>query len=515
MNLVDQLRDRAKADPGRLALVDPSGGRVRRVTYGELWGRVCGASRAIGEAGLGRGDAVLLFQGVSLELYVFLLGALHGGRVCVFVDPQASPGFLAGCVEQMPVAGYFGGWRAQVLRWMRAPLRRVRVSWVSGGVWPGCREIGGVGREFDPVEADSGAAALVTFTSGSTGAPKGAVRTHGFLLAQHEALAGALALREGEVDLVTLPVFALANLASGVVSVLADGDLRRPGEVDAARIARQCGAEGVTRCAASPAFVRRMLGSGARLRAIYTGGAPVFPSLMEAVRREGLAERVIAVYGSTEAEPIAEFAEEAMGPEVRRRVAEGGGLPAGRPVDAVRLAILPDAWGTPIGAMAREEFEAKRLGPMEVGEIVVAGPHVLPGYLGGRGDLETKFRVADEVWHRTGDAGYVDRDGKLWLCGRCGAKAQVGERVWYPFQVEGMLDGMEGVERSALVGGAGVVAVEARSGEAAERVQEVLAGTGLAVERVDRIPLDRRHQAKVDYPRLAARMGRREGIRAR
>ncbi|MFO1448420.1 MAG: AMP-binding protein [Opitutaceae bacterium] len=46
-----------------------------------------------------------------------------------------------------------------------------------------------------------------------------------------------------------------------------------------------------------------------------------------------------------------------------------------------------------------------------IGEIVVAGDHVLKGYLGGHGDAETKFKVGDETWHRTGDAGSLDAAG--------------------------------------------------------------------------------------------------------
>ena len=101
--------------------------------------------------------------------------------------------------------------------------------------------------------------ALVTFTSGSTGVPKAAVRTHGFLMAQHRALEKALEFAEGETDLITLPVFVLANLASGLTSVLADTDLRAPGKADAAAIREQCRRHGVTRCAASPAFFEALL----------------------------------------------------------------------------------------------------------------------------------------------------------------------------------------------------------------------------------------------------------------
>ena len=110
--------------------------------------------------------------------------------------------------------------------WSRA-LRRIPVKacarsarhWRSGTFEKNCAE------PDDP--------ALVTFTSGSTGVPKAALRTHRFLLAQYRALESSIALEAGEVDLATLPVFVLANLAAGVTTVIPK-DVRRPGAVDPA-----------------------------------------------------------------------------------------------------------------------------------------------------------------------------------------------------------------------------------------------------------------------------------------
>src|SRR5258708_12684717 len=79
----------------------------------------------------------------------------------------------------------------------------------------------------------------MTFTSGSTGQPKAAVRTHRFLLAQHRALADSIKLEPGELDLTTLPIFVLANLASGVTSLLPNANISSPGTVKVEGIAAQ------------------------------------------------------------------------------------------------------------------------------------------------------------------------------------------------------------------------------------------------------------------------------------
>ncbi|NNE90107.1 MAG: AMP-binding protein, partial [Verrucomicrobiales bacterium] len=154
-----------------------------------------------------------------------------------------------------------------------------------------------------------------------------------------------------------------------------------------------------------------------------------------------------------------------------------GGLLAGTPVPEIELEIADD------------------------GEIVVTGPHVLKGYLDGKGDAETKFTGADgeTIWHRTGDLGRLDTDGRLWLLGRVSAK--IGDELC-PFAVECALSFVEGVGRTAVLeseeDGQPVLFLEG-NGE----VGPILNQFGIhRIIPLKKIPVDRRHNAKVDYPAL-------------
>ena len=120
----------------------------------------------------------------------------------------------------------------------------------------------------------------------------------------------------------------------------------------------------------------------------------------------------------------------------------GAGLLAGPPVSSIRLRILPDRWGDALGPWTTEHLESQQLPSGQPGEIVVSGDHVLPGYLDGVGDSESKIHVDGRVWHRTGDAGYVDDRGRLWLLGRCSAKVSDSHGVVYPFAVEAAASGL-------------------------------------------------------------------------
>ena len=158
--------------------------------------------------------------------------------------------------------------------------------------------------------------------------------------------------------------------------------------------------------------------------------------MLDAIAASAPEAAVVAVYGSTEAEPIAEIDRRAIEPADRVAMQQGAGLLAGLPAPSIQLRILSDRWGTPLGPWRLEDLDRESLAAGEVGEIVVSGDHVLTGYLDGRGDEETKIRVGDRTWHRTGDAGYLDRRGRLWLLGRASAKVIDDDGVVYPFSIE-------------------------------------------------------------------------------
>lgn len=517
MNLVTLLIEQARARSAAPALIEGRG-RARRVTtFAELDRRSRVAAARLRAAGLASGQPVLIFQPMSAELYVALVAVFRLGAVAMFLDPSAGRRHLERCCALSPPAALLASPRALWLRLVSPALRRIPRQFRLAGWAPWAPPLEArVAAGADTIEAvEAPAPALLTFTSGSTGEPKAAMRTHGFLIAQHRALAESLALTPGEVDLATLPIFVLANLASGVTSVIPDADLRRPDAIAAEPVIAQLRAEGATRSAASPAFYERLLGvtgdgrhALAPLRAIYTGGAPVFPRLLtrlaEAVAAGG---RAVAVYGSTEAEPIAHIARDEITSDDLAAMRAGRGLLAGHPVPQIGLRILPDRWGRVLGPWTGAEFECECLPPGGVGEIVVSGEHVLPGYLGGRGDAETKFSVDGRRWHRTGDAGRLDDRGRLWLLGRCAARIEDARGVLYPFAVECAAQEIAGVRRTALlaVEGERWLAIEAVAGVEPDRagLSAIARSAGIdRTEMVDAIPVDARHNAKVDYPAL-------------
>lgn len=514
------LTELARSRPDTLALLD--GRQGRRLTYAQLEREVKEAAAWLHGQGFRRNDAILVFVPMSADLYVALLAMFRLGMVALFLDPSAGAEHMAQCCRRWAPAGFLAIPKAHLLRLRCPALRQIprmivlggwaplATRWLAGKARPGATEE--TTRLEDP--------ALVTFTSGSTGVPKAAVRSHGFLLAQYRALAPSIRLEPGDVDLATLPVFTLANLAAGIVTVIPDVDLRRPGAVDGATVLRQIERAGVTRVTASPAFfeclIRGATAAGRTLpalRKLYTGGAPVFPRLLRGLRSIAPNADVVAAYGSTEAEPIAHVALDEITPEDEAAMEGGGGLLAGHCVDEIQLRVLPDRWGVPRADLTPDAFAAEVLPPGAMGEIVVAGEHVLRGYLGGIGDEETKFKVGETRWHRTGDAGRLDQQGRLWLLGRCAARIQDARGTLYPFGVECAAMSFAQVERAAAIAHEQRRYLFVQCGGTtppsfAEALKQAVQWAPIdEVKIVDRLPVDKRHNAKIDYPALRAMLG--------
>lgn len=488
MNLITLLDERAAESPEQPAIIDSSG----ITTFAQLAAQSCGVARRLQAAGLQAGERVVVLAPMSAALYAGLLGAWRMGATVVAVDPGAGSRQLAQMMARTAPRVLLASAGALWLRWRYPALRRIPLALRLGGGLSLRRRIDRPAAALAPHAVDADHPALLTATSGSTGEPKIALRSHGLLLAQHRAIAASLGSRPGAISLATLAIFSLSDLAAGQTVLVPKANLRQPGRIKPGPVLRQIAHYRPEVLVASPAFLQRLLPADlSPLQRIFTGGAPVFPSLLDALAVAAPQARISALYGSTEAEPIAHIDHGDFTPAIRQVLGSGAGLPAGLPVKEVNCCIL-----RPDGSECASD---------EAGEICVAGDHVIPGYLDGRGDADSKLRRNGRIYHRSGDCGRRDAGGRLWLLGRLGAVVHDGQGVLYPFAVEAAAMEVPGVRRCALlaVNGKRLLAVEA------EPAADPFAALTLALAwaKLERIipcviPVDRRHNAKVDYPAL-------------
>lgn len=466
LNLIEAFLAQVEARPDAAAIIAPDG---RVTTYAQLARASNTRARAWAREGIGAGDVVLIARGVSVELYETLLAVFRLGAVAMFPEPATGLTGLRLAVQAAQPKAVATTALGHVIRLGFRELRALK-----GLPEPGDDDVG----EEVLAHLPDDAPALITFTSGSTGRPKGIVRSAAFLMLQHELLEHVRDTQPGDVDLISLPVFILSNLAAGAASVIPAGRLTRPAKLDGARLRAQMAEFGVNRIVAPPAVVARIVeGAEAmpKLEAIFTGGGPVFPNLLHAAAKAAPNAEIHAVYGSTEAEPIAHVQIADIAEADWAAMASGGGLLAGKPIPEISVELRDH-------------------------EVFVAGPHVNRGYLDKRDDASTKSEHNGVLWHRTGDAARVDEQGRIWLLGR--REAASGEL--FPFAVETAALSWPGVRRAALLAGSprAKLALEGDGLDAGEMQRRAGAMGTIDAVIVRQVPVDKRHNSKIDYARL-------------
>lgn len=535
-NIARHLVERARSQPSAQAFieVDETGRTQRVITYRHLEELVAACAGGLRARGINRGDAVVCFVPMSLELYVTFLALLRLGAIITFIDPWGGRSMLESAAALVKPVAFIGIPKSLVLLARSRTLRRLRLVITTGKLriprtTRFARLIDTAREDWvtAPVDTTATDHALITFTSGSTGAPKGADRTHGFLQAQHDVLEAETKLTPTDVVFTNLPIVVLHALGRGACTVLAPGSISQNPEPDSKPFHQLVTRSQATILVLSPTPLRQLTRAPGRgtlpsVRRIYTGGGPVLPDLLDAARSIAPTAEIIALYGSTESEPIAHApADDVLAR--REQMRRSGGIFVGRDVDSVELRIIRST-DRPITIDPGGSIDDWSVSDQAPGEIIVAGPHVNRSYLGNeRAVRENKIR--DEhgvVWHRTGDIGRRDSTGALWLLGRRGAGINIdGRRVW-PLEIETPILDLPEVERAALCtpkfDGAGrefknaaaVLAIQPAAGftrtEAAAAVvanlRERHLDGAIEVRTLSTIPMDKRHAAKVDTEQL-------------
>lgn len=520
MNILEVFRRTAETAPDRAAIYERGKpwGKSRSLTFHELDMRARQLAALFRKHKLKTGDVVLVFIPMSGELYAVLTAAFQLGLVVMFVDPAIGSQQLEPCIRLTNPQAFIGTMQAYFFRLTSPALKGIEKVFVVGPPLPGAVSLAAarkLGSYDSIVECDSETPALITFTSGSTGVPKGVVRTHGFLLNTQKICATHLALEPGSVDLTTMPIFTMLNLSSGISSVIPDIQGSKMARMRPDLVAAQIETYHPISTVASPEFLTSLTDFCMKrnmrfnsFQRVIAGGAPVFPRLQSMLAATFPNAEIVSLYGSTEAEPIACISPQEITTEDMANILSGKGLLAGKPIPEIDICIIQDRWGSPLGPYTTEQFDKETIHFGQVGEIVVSGDHVCRGYVGGQGDCETKIRVEGKIWHRTGDAGWLDERGRLWLLGSCAARIKDERGILYPLSVEGPLSNRKQVARSACVSQEGRRLLVLQLREPLNRVgcAALLDSIPWAsmddVIVVQRIPLDARQRGKVNYPLL-------------
>jgi malonyl-CoA/methylmalonyl-CoA synthetase len=406
------------------------------VTHGELDERVARTAGWLEKSAVGRGARVLVRGTASIGFVVAYLSTLRAGATAVLTNPGYTETEMQRLVEASgAVAAFVDG--------------ELPAEGLDGPALP-------------PDRAGGDDVAILAYTSGTTGVPKGVPLTHANLLSSIRGVMLAWRWHAEDVLVHALPLFHQHGLGGLHATLLAGSRAVIHPRLDAAALAASIREERATVLFGVPTVYERLLAAPpphdafASLRLATSGSAPLPPSLAQRAA-ELLGQLPLERYGSTEA-----------------------GLDVSNPYDGPRRV---GSVGLPLPGIELDLVD---------GEVVLRGPQVFAGYDGLPEETQAAFHPGG--WFRTGDLGRLDDEGYLSLTGRLKDVIITGGLNVSPREVELVLERLDGVQRAAVAG-----VPSERWGE--EVVAFVVPDTGAALEEASLIAEMRTQLAAYKCPK--------------
>ncbi len=502
-------------------------GRQRSITFADLGADVKRVAAGLVEAGVTKGDRVALLVPPGVDLAVCLYACWRTGAVVVLVDAGLGARGISRALKSAAPKYVIGIPRALVAaRALRWPGERVaalpmdRRTARALGVFTTLDDVRRAGSMAAlPLEPDDMDDAAVVFTSGATGPAKGVLYRHHQLQAQRDVLARLYDISDADRLVAAFAPFALYGPAIGVPSVVPAMNITAPGTLEAVALADAAAAIDATLVFASPAALANVVATSgaltppqraalARIRLLLSAGAPVSRSVLSAANELMPNAEPHTPYGMTEVLPVTDVT---LG-EIED-AGDGNGVCVGRPVFGVAVAV------SPLDAVGRATGELTTVAGV-TGEVCIQAAHMKESY---DNLWVTQHRTTQPPgWHRSGDVGHFDAEGRLWIEGRLIHVVSTDIGPVTPVGIERAVESLPSVCQAAVVGvgppGTQRVVLAVVPNDGCGRLHlapETLATQVRAVTHVDvaavltvpALPVDKRHNSKVDRTRVATSAG--------
>jgi long-chain acyl-CoA synthetase len=456
-NVAELLSRGASRWPDGVALIETGSGAT--LTWTQLDRLANGLARRLIGAGVAPGDRVALRLPASADFAVTLFAVLRAGAIAVPMSPQAP------AVEWLSLLEHSG---ARVLV-EREPTEELPDGVLS--LTPGAEQ----GELLEPVGGGEDIA-VISYTSGTTGPPRGVMLSHRALLANLTQLArvNPPPLRHSDRLLIAVPLFHVYGMGPGLLQATAVGATVVLAErFDAKRTLADCATYRVTSIAGVPAMYVDFaaippdeLGEAmSTVRMLTSGAAPLHPKVLASIRHAtGLG--VFEGYGLTECAPVVTSTQVTGYPKPGS---------VGRPLPGIELRLVDsDGRADPVTLDPADLVDAFDDDGAGTGMVSIRGDNLFSGYW-----PDAAHGPDAEGWFRTGDVGYLDIDGDLHLVDRANDLIIVNGFNVYPHEIENVIAEMSTVSEAAVVG-----VLDEHSGEAVKAVVVPSPGASLSEQQV-------------------------------
>ena len=505
MTIISKMKELREKYPEKTALIDEKKGN--KITFSEFDDKSDRIYSYLKEKKFRKRDKVVVFVPIGIEFYLILTAIFKMGLQAVFIDPYAGIEHINRCCEMISPEGIIGSGKTLLKGFFLKGIRKIGKKINYKKIIEESEKTK-ITNNIEYEEIDENTPALISFTSGSTGFPKIIMRTHGFLLGQHNVLEKNLKFQEGTGVYSSFPIFLLSHMATGATVFIPDINWKKPAESNFRDIVFQIKKNRIENIILPPVIFQNITEVCEKegiflenVQTVYTGGAPVFPRLMEKIRKIFINAEINALYGASEAEPISRLNFKDITEDDIKSMKNGNGLLAGKIVEGLELKI-EEIQEKKLDTNFAEENNNPEINPEVRGEILVKGENVVNGYLNVQ-------KNPDEKWHRTGDMGYINKKGQLVLLGRVKGRIQIEENIYYPFTVETAFSFCKNLKKSVLTSKDDKLYLFAErnpefKGYLSEdnEIKELKEKFGIFKIIETEIPMDKRHNSKTDYKKL-------------
>jgi len=526
------LEQKAHNKPNKIAFYYSSNNETRelkykKITYQKINDKAATLASGLNKKGVFENDRMLILLPISVELYIIIAALQRINAIPVFIESIESINYLQSIIKNCSPKGIFSTHETLIKLDNLFESFKIYLKISTDTKVQNNNKILFLNELLNsnkipikPVYGNS--TALITYTTGSTGIPKGANRTHKFLASQHYVLHKLFPYKNKDIDLPVFPVFTLNNIASGITTVIPKA-IDQLNIYSPKKIIEQIKKFNVTNMTLSPSSFKTLATycinnkiSLKNITRVLTGGAPISEDDIKKFQFFLPNSKNYILYGSTEVEPIS-FIEAGkmikIKPSTKINTTQVG-VNVGKIDKNLKYKLIKINFKNNSSSTIIKKIELKK---GLIGEIIVSGKHVCNDYYNNKIAFK-QTKIIDQsgiIWHRTGDLGRIDNSGYLWIVGRINNIVKYKNTYYFPVRPEILLKNMPDVTNAAYLNlqknnqnyilSVITISNNKNINKIKQKIILIFNKNKIPLDKIiitDDIPMDLRHHSKVNYQKL-------------
>jgi acyl-CoA synthetase (AMP-forming)/AMP-acid ligase II len=433
---------------------------LKTVTYKEFHHEVNNYMNKFHFRGICKNDKVIMLIRPNYEFYIIMVALMKLGAIPILLEPTGNPKNTAKVLSQIKAKIFIGIPLACIFKIIFKKYFKDIKIWITSGKYKifGCIPICKLKNKnqiIKKINLNKTDTAIISFTTGSTGEPKGACYSHLNLMTMYNILKNNYKIKDSDRNISTFPAFNMFDMAFGITTTLINVKMNKKGKLTPVNLLNIIISQNITLMFASPNLLNQLCDYNknfsiktSKLKKIIAGGAPLPPETIKKINKTFNNKVIIYnTYGATEALQISLIKSDEIIKDTYSKTLNGVGTCVGYVFPEIKIKIIKIT--NQIIEKWNDNLEKSQ---NEIGEIIVYGDNVSLSYYNNlNANLNQKILINNKIWHRTGDIGRIDNENRLWYYGRKCYIVKTKKHNIYT-SIEAIFNKHSFVKKSVLIG---------------------------------------------------------------